>query len=988
MRANARPNAISFTYAVLIALLIDTAPAQTQQESGSAFQKWLQRDRHEMKSWREGQRGRDSSRSPASRGTAAEGTQKSGFLTSPSSWAIVGAEYSYVPQLVTHTDDTAFRLAQSPDTMHIVTNTGDITWTPAESDVGAAEVELIAESPTATNRQAFTVSVSRFVTAASGVISTNGGTLTGGDCTVSVPAAAARRGLDVALDATSHTLPAGAIHGVKTFGAMHAVRVRAADGGTLRKADIEDVRISFRLDPASLPEGIAPDQVKLFGFDPANMGQAYPLESDRSTSRVTPVDGALYVGIGLVVAPVVLVVGSEILEVATQNTLYTEVYNDGYVQVMYRTSLITDRAAADAYGVAIAKSINKAKAEAVTLGFTTPSSVEVMVAESSGSEHGSYVSYNEVIYIKPGLKGSELDTAPAHEFFHAIQDEYYLMGQAAAATLGSSTSDVYWWTEASAVWFASHLFPAGSKSCIMASLAPLPREKKYPGYLRAPLMSTIQRGAYSKGSFVQYAVKQKGTPFVHDVMDASSGSTSVESAINAVFPLNENYKHYVNWSLDEYGDFSSAGDGFRLETKLADITYWSVPAAYIPATKRSINIVAIGNEKNVVVEGFEDSSGDDPYVAYVHKIQCAQSFKSSPGKVVDVKFERSGPDARDEPFVLLQPKNPKAPMVVGAPGVGDFKRLPRIGQSATDKYTEAWLVYTDTSSGAGGHYKWNVQVRDLPPLAGPWFNGLPPSQNAPANILLLPARSTTSGLRLIELKINGEPLADYAQFAEWAKQWLRDEISEGDEGAGEGVVTSILDGIASGISADLMVAVIPVMKMLYDGVPFALATEVLDGDLYLPFVPGMPEEELQALRTNEKRPPLQSLDGKSLSGTWDMSDDDDETTATLEWHIALVDGNPDVIDYSLKYVTPDLEPKNDSENAIHSFSASMEGQLHYQNLPHGEIAQDQKYLDTLKGLLMQRLTAAKEETDAVFKPFVESLKEQQTPPASSGPPPA
>jgi hypothetical protein len=210
-----------------------------------------------------------------------------------------------------------------------------------------------------------------------------------------------------------------------------------------------------------------------------------------------------------------IVVLWEVGEAVSQTALYTEVYEDDSVQVFYKNTILTNlpMTAAQAYGESIAKSIKAAKPVAEKLGFTesVPSSVEVMVAPSTTTESGSYCSFNELIYIRPGLSGTSMLTSPPHEYFHAMQDDFYLMGFAAAASAAGSTSDVYSWTEASAVWFSSLLFPGAQDDYIKGVLT-VPGN----GYLRCPLNSTVQAAAYSKASFVQYAASEKNN-FVFDV---------------------------------------------------------------------------------------------------------------------------------------------------------------------------------------------------------------------------------------------------------------------------------------------------------------------------------------------------------------------------------------------------------------------------------------------------------------------------------------
>jgi len=965
-------NSVSMT---LLVVLIHSIYSSVSVQAGAenSFQEWLKKDRQQMEVWQKGERSIAKQATPARRTeTASPDSRNQGFSTLPPTLAVVGMRYSYLPRLNTKAADTVFSLTQSPDTMQISTNSGGIIWFPKSGDLGTAAVEITAESSTATNTQSFTINITRFVSAASGIISTNGGTVSGGNCSLTAPGGTLNRDINISLNTIEDMPAADAIPGIHTIGAMKAIQILATDGGVLKSSDLKDLQLSLSFDPAVLPEGIKPDQVKLFGFDPLHMERAHILNAEtKSADRVLlGVDGLVCVTIALVLAPPVIVAASEVAELYNQNVNYTEVYNDGYVQVFYDDSIIADCRDPRAYGAAIAKSINRARGDDYNLGCSMPSSVEVMVTPPAGCESGSYLSFSELIYISPNLSGYKLSTSPAHEFFHAVQDEYYVMGQAGILTQGSATSDVYWWTEACAVWFASHVFPDVADKEIEFALT--------TGYLRYPLNSTVQKAAYSKGSFVQYAVAaaQKKN-FVRDVMNASSGTAGVISSINKILPLDTHYKKYVNWALNKYGDKSSAGDGIILEKMLPESSFWIKPSIDSMATRRSVNIAPLGSESNVVQEMFEDASEGYPYVAYIHKIEANSSLNGSPGKVIDVEFVRTGHENHDTPYVLLKPNDNTEPMY-GIEFAADsgYIRLPRIGKNATDIYNAAWLVYTDTSDSDSSHYKWNIQVRDLDPFAGPWVQGFSVS-SLDYKVIQLPNPAKNDkaahGIRLSEVKINGHSYPDYSQFESWATQWLRDELAKEKENEDSSTVT---ESIFSGISVGIMLYVIPGFKMLYDGMPFAMAAEMIDENHYLPILPGMTQEQLQELKTNKNAPPLQMYNGTTLSGTWNVYDEDDDGEMILKWNIELTD-NRDAIEYTLSLIGTGLSLEDKTKNAIHNLEIHAGGILNYQNLRHGETAADQKYTDILKKIFMQKLEKEKKQTDAILKPIVDGFSEKQ-----------
>ncbi len=906
----------------------------------SSFRNWLDRDRKEMKAWRERQR----VRTPVSVERTREEVQP-GFSSSPQKWAVAGMNFVYQPT-VEPSGAYDFKLLKGPAAMQMATNTGELVWLPTLDDVGEVSVELEAEGGGQTNRQAFTIDVTRFVEAGKGAVSTNGGTFVEGDFSLSAAAGEVSRNIDVAVYTLENEVPEDIAPGAKRIGPVRSIQFKAADGGTLSKNDLKGLKATFEYDTSLLPEGVKPEQVKLVGFDPANPGQYIPIETRKSASRIGLKAG---LAIGAVAIPPMIVILWEVHEAVVQELGYTEVFDDNYTQVFYRDSILNDSSAARAYGVEIAKAISKARDAGKALEFEVPGSVEVMVTTSSGKETAQYVSFNELIYVKPGCSGIDLALPVAHEYFHDIQDGYYLMGAAGAASMFSATSDVYWWNEATAMWFASHVFPAAAKDYIAGAIS------VGGGYLRLPLASTIQAAAYSKATFIEYAVSQK-PKFVVDVMNKSSGATRVMTAINEVFPLKDHYKHYVNWALGAYGPGRSLDSTILLEEPRTAMKAWDAYNSSGQALSHPVKIVTIGNESNVVEEVFQDSREANPYVAFVHRLSgedLNDPARNAKGKAVDVKFERTGGLASDEPYILLHGKGNPGEMKVYklAPG-GDWQRFHDIGQDALDVNDALYMVYADTSLSGSGNYKWHVQIRDLDRLAGPWKGG--------------------EGLRLTELKINGQSYLNYDSFSGWAKQWIREELKEGqDDDENEGLVTSLMDGLMSGISAEIMLYIIPAVKAAFDGVPFALAMETSAGANYLPYLPGMPEEKMQALRDDKNRPPLKRTDDRALSGKWTFGEED-EMSGTLEWALS-VDKDPGVLNCSLKLKAEGIEGDSDGENAIRSMEASAEGKLMYQDLPHGQVASDQTYYSEVRAAFMQRLMAMKIQTDAEFKPLVEQL---------------
>ena len=961
---------------ILLCLL---SVGRVQAEGGFSFREWLKRDRNAMEAWQKGQAGREIDRTGTESTNGVESVE-SGFVSAPPEWGVASVHYGYTPRLAAQEAGSVFSLARGPATMLINTNTGELSWMPTLDDVGSVDIELVAESESTTNHQAYSVQVTRLVQAGQGTIGADGGVFKAEHVSFTMAEGATERPIDITVHTVEKDLPADFIPGTKLLGPIQSIQVQAADGGGLRKDDLKKLKATFHYDPSLLPAGASEEHIKLAGFDPANPGELHILDAQRLVSR--PGAAAVAGGVTLVAAlvPPMIVVLWEGGELVSQFLRYTEVYKDDYVQVFYKDSILpnTTMAAARTYGESIAKSIKAAKPIAEKLGFTAsvPGSVEVMVAPSTSSESGSYCSFNELIYIKPGLRGTSMTTSPPHEFFHAIQDDFYLMGSVAAASAMGATSDVYWWTEASAVWFGSLLFPGVQDDYIKGVLS-VPGS----GYLRCPLNSTIQAAAYSKASFAQYATSRKKS-FVLDVMNGSSKATQVMTAINGILPLNEHYKYYVNWALDKYGARDSDDVRIFLTEDPAAMT---CSKKYTKPSAPKVNVVHIGAESNIVSEVIADSAAGTPYMAFVHRLH-AQALNpasmSATTKAIDVKFERTGGAAHDVPFVLVRPKGGPGPMLKSelVPGA-DWVRFHDIGQDAVDKYDLAYLVYTDTSTDSSGQYKWHVQVRDLDRLMGPWTGGLP--QLTPVGR----GRTPSAGIRLNEIKINGTSYRDYGEFEEWAKQWITAEITQDEDESEEGLVSDILGSIFDGISAEIMLFVIPAMKAGFDGIPFALAAECPSEGHYLPFMPGLPEEELQKLRTDPKRPPLKR-NGRALSGTWEMGEEDDDGKQTIEWSLTLTE-DPSVIDCSIRFVASGLEPDNDEPHAIHSFELLAKGQLRYQDLPHGESVYQQKHADTVKALFMKQLMGAKLETDAVFRPMIEALLEQQQESQqASSPPPA
>jgi hypothetical protein len=968
-------------------LLIVCTSSRGEGGASGTFEEWLKRDRADLKSWQDGGRHADEKQVKPSREQTAglEVIEDDGeFLTIPPTWAIAGVDYHYAPQLATQSVDSVFRLVQSPATMQISTNTGAISWAPLSGDVGSAPVELIAESSTATNRQAFTISVTRFVEVASGVITTNGGTITGGNCTLTAPVGVVGQDVDIALRTIELAPTSTAMAGVQPVGDIYSISTRG--GG---ETNLSGIRAALRYDASALPAGVTPADLKVFSFDPAHPERVKILDKERGDARFL---AEVAVGIPAALVGYGVYIGYQFCDT-------TIPYTHSEVTVYFRTAEGTNTAAMAAnraYAVKIVSTVTNAKAKAISFGCDVPDHMNVMVGRFPLLTSDAMYRF-EVgsIYVKPKLASAALLKTVTHEYFHAIQDIYYNMLLAAANTAGASASDVYWWNEASAVWFSAHVFPERSKEIIGDAVG------AGTGYLYDPLNGKRQTTAYARSSFLEYSVKEMGAKFISYVLKRSSGMTSVMSALDAKYPLNKHYKGYVNWALETYGETSSFGDSLFLEKELEEMNYSKISVQSQASVGRPIHIVPVGSESNVVQEVFRDGA-ITPYMAFIHKIGTRKSLAGVHGKVIDVKFERSEGAPGDMPFVLLDTADKDAPFDKQALPIGArYTRLPRIGLSASDHYREAWFVYTDTTSGSpstetsisgqtystfatGGQYTWTVQVRDLDPLAGPWTSGLELPELG-YDVMPSPdqkVQSTKAGIRLVELKINGTYCTTFTQFDAWAKQWLRNEFSEPKEE--EDALASALTPVSSGMDAamdaigvEMILNAVPAAKILYEGVPFALATELIGSDRYLPFIPGMTDEQLQEIRTNKKLAALQSKDGTSLSGVWDLSRDGDAGSSTLEWHIELAE-DTEVMEYSLKYLGSGLSPDDDSKNAIHSLEVLAEGELRYQNLPHGEIAHDQDFADSLKVLFMMKLMTEKVKTDATYKPLVASLKAQQS----------
>ncbi len=81
-----------------------------------------------------------------------------GITSSPPTTASVGAEYSYQ---VVATGDPAptYSLTTSPAAMSINTNTGLITWTPLQADIGTANVTVVATNSQGSDNDSFMITV-------------------------------------------------------------------------------------------------------------------------------------------------------------------------------------------------------------------------------------------------------------------------------------------------------------------------------------------------------------------------------------------------------------------------------------------------------------------------------------------------------------------------------------------------------------------------------------------------------------------------------------------------------------------------------------------------------------------------------------------------------------------------------------------------------------------------------------------------------------
>ncbi len=458
------------------------------------------------------------------------------FLQVPPLTAQVGRLYRYIPTLPSDVKDFELVLDTGPNGMVVDEELG-LMWTPTESQAGLHDVSITVSFQNESHPLSFQIAVEQELIEQTAEISTQGGMMTSDNVILTVPPNALEENTTFSIGRVIGILDPAAKTDVEIVSEM--VFVNAVQD-TFNQAVEEfpsdaPLRITIPYNQGQITaEEIENGEVSAFLYDPdlemlvLEIATEFDQQAGTATFETTHLSN-FFIG--------------KKRDVLSALKIVTETDTDPRFTIWHRQVPAEQQTAIDVYGRSVLSGLLNAHRLADEMGFRTPSRRIDVVVHEEGFGDGHYSPFTGTIYLDDDLTDTLILEITAHEYFHAVQDEYY------AFTLANLT-DVYWWAEASSAWFETNVHEDAIIKYLDLEV----------GYLRQHFGDRKRMHAYSMGSFVQWASENfdrqpEEEEFVLETFNQTEGlftSTPFLYLKNRL-TLSSTYPQFIQDALAEYG---------------------------------------------------------------------------------------------------------------------------------------------------------------------------------------------------------------------------------------------------------------------------------------------------------------------------------------------------------------------------------------------------------------------------------------------------
>ena len=498
-----------------------------QARAGQTYAEWLEKDQHGASEWLQREHG---ARSPATSRCPADTPQQlssstNAFLSVPPGWISAGSRYTYEPEVCESYAADTFNLAESPDGMIVDEASGRLSWLPTLDHAGSNAVSLVVSRGGVSTSQVFNIFVAHAVDRHQLEFGRDGGSVMSGRCRASVPAGTTTNTCKMSLGRLTRLPDLQTRDGVIPLSAGYVMRLQGSETGTVPAT----LAINYDV-PRGLPEDV--DRTpRMFVYSPHLVPNVREIPTLKSRGADTL---AAVLEIHRQTPKLIAFLAYR------QPWQYTRFGDSEYAPTFFKTSELRTRNRAEvaAYCKQISSAVEAAAEDARKQGFLTPRTAPIYIY-SRDNQDGIYDYIVGSLEINSNLEpGSprHLSTGP-HEFFHAVQDQYYNM-----VTSSWIKESFIWWMESSATWFEQRY----DSNKIGKRIS-----KLYRGLFRTPLGCDAPKTAYAQAAFIEYAQTVQPT-FVRDLLGSSGNVLGLLEAVNNVMPLSHHYPRYIEWAATRY----------------------------------------------------------------------------------------------------------------------------------------------------------------------------------------------------------------------------------------------------------------------------------------------------------------------------------------------------------------------------------------------------------------------------------------------------
>ena len=604
----------------------------------------------------------------------------------PTDWIMLGETFLYQSALEGE-GETAYKLEKHPAGMTIDAQTGLITWNTDQA--GDHAIALTATVAATSYRQTFSLRVSAAESPEHKTIGPGGGELTAGALELKVPAGAIGEDLDFSVATLSHEPVIDSSAQIRTTSPIYAISSnRVSDGESVQRFETP-INITLAYNPADLPAW--GDETRLLAalIDPAISEYIIPAETsiDNIAHSVSFQTNHLSNYSTVLLVPETEIAGR-----------WKMISYDDRFSCEFDSEIDLSESAMLEYcaeSIRAAHQVEIYVRDNLKMNISTKNRLAIRILDATGS---SYSYWFGTIYAKYSpnknttSRNREILRAVAHEYFHAVQDEYYSMTML-------YFRDYYWWSEASAPWLANLLSPGVIKGTI--SSAP-------EGYLREPLNKGNLYSAYAKSTFVAYA-EEAVDGFVKKILDAHSGISGSEliSTIDALLPLKTHYPAYLADSIIKYGQ-GSVIDGWVYAAKWNE--GYVIDKFDFNGTKQQ-NATALSQYAQTAYSeiSFTDSPKGSRYRGLIYKIEAISGSSN-----IALQLTFSGPNRGGDSVPRVVTFDNSKNFVAQYPlADGQALNIKPFGLGSNDQVGSVYLVYADTlGQPSATPFNWTIRLQD------------------------------------------------------------------------------------------------------------------------------------------------------------------------------------------------------------------------------------------------------------------------------------